>query len=112
VEYRTTARVIAYNEVAMRRFVSIVCRAYLRNSQRLSWAHSGNSPVLQQSKPRNCRRKRAKPSRNQERRAVSVPEGRCFFRQLREASALHERGYYREFTVPAPASRDRGARRI
>ncbi len=25
---------------------------------------------------------------------------------------LHERGYYREFTVPSPGSRDRGARRI
>src|SRR6185369_13934458 len=25
---------------------------------------------------------------------------------------LHERGYYREFTVPTPSSRDRGARRI
>jgi ribonuclease T1 len=25
---------------------------------------------------------------------------------------LHERGYYREFTVPTPRSRDRGARRI
>ena len=25
---------------------------------------------------------------------------------------LHERGYYKEFTVPTPASRDRGARRI
>ena len=25
---------------------------------------------------------------------------------------LHERGYYREFTVPTPGSRDRGARRI
>jgi ribonuclease T1 len=24
----------------------------------------------------------------------------------------HERGYYREFTVPSPGSRDRGARRI
>jgi ribonuclease T1 len=24
----------------------------------------------------------------------------------------HERGYYREFTVPTPGSRDRGARRI
>ena len=25
---------------------------------------------------------------------------------------LHERGYYKEFTVPTPGSRDRGARRI
>jgi ribonuclease T1 len=25
---------------------------------------------------------------------------------------LHERGYYREFTVPSPGSRNRGARRI
>ena len=25
---------------------------------------------------------------------------------------LHERGYYKEFTVPSPGSRDRGARRI
>jgi ribonuclease T1 len=25
---------------------------------------------------------------------------------------LHERGYYHEFTVPTPGSRDRGARRI
>jgi ribonuclease T1 len=25
---------------------------------------------------------------------------------------LHERGYYREFTVPSPGARDRGARRI
>ena len=25
---------------------------------------------------------------------------------------LHARGYYREFTVPTPSSRDRGARRI
>jgi len=25
---------------------------------------------------------------------------------------LHERGYYKEFTVPTPRSRDRGARRI
>jgi ribonuclease T1 len=25
---------------------------------------------------------------------------------------LHERGYYREYTVPTPARRDRGARRI
>jgi ribonuclease T1 len=25
---------------------------------------------------------------------------------------LHERGYYTEFTVPTPGSRDRGARRI
>jgi ribonuclease T1 len=25
---------------------------------------------------------------------------------------LHERGYYREFTVPTPGSRDRGARRV
>jgi len=25
---------------------------------------------------------------------------------------LHERGYYREFTVPSPAAKDRGARRI
>lgn len=25
---------------------------------------------------------------------------------------LHERGYYKEFTVPSPGARDRGARRI
>jgi ribonuclease T1 len=25
---------------------------------------------------------------------------------------LHERGYYREFTVPSPSARNRGARRI
>ena len=25
---------------------------------------------------------------------------------------LHERGYYREFTVPSPGSRNRGARRL
>ena len=25
---------------------------------------------------------------------------------------IHERGYYREFTVPTPRSRDRGARRV
>ena len=25
---------------------------------------------------------------------------------------FHERGYYKEFTVPSPGSRDRGARRI
>ena len=33
----------------------------------------------------------------------------CNFERL---LPLHERGYYKEFTVPSPGSRDRGARRI
>jgi ribonuclease T1 len=34
------------------------------------------------------------------------------FGNFERSLPLHERGYYKEFTVPSPGSRDRGARRI
>lgn len=34
------------------------------------------------------------------------------FKNLEKRLPLKQRGYYREFTVPTPGSRDRGARRI
>lgn len=34
------------------------------------------------------------------------------FKNLEKRLPLKQRGYYREYTVPTPASRDRGARRI
>jgi ribonuclease T1 len=38
-------------------------------------------------------------------------DGAVFF-NFERLLPLHERGYYKEFTVPSPGSRDRGARRI
>ena len=34
------------------------------------------------------------------------------FKNLEKRLPLRQRGYYREYTVPTPGSRDRGARRI
>jgi guanyl-specific ribonuclease Sa len=34
------------------------------------------------------------------------------FKNLEQRLPLKQRGYYREYTVPTPGSRDRGARRI
>ncbi|MEU0338727.1 ribonuclease domain-containing protein [Streptomyces bobili] len=39
-------------------------------------------------------------------------EDGAVFRNFEGLLPRHERGYYREYTVPTPGSRDRGARRI
>ena len=40
------------------------------------------------------------------------PRDGVVFGNFERLLPLHERGYYKEFTVPTPGSRDRGARRI